>query len=38
MMKMEWVQLCGKSIRTIRNVKMNEKGIDVYYNYFEDNS
>ncbi len=36
MMDMEWINLCGKSIQTIHKVSMQEKGMNVCYNYFED--
>ena len=35
-MNFEIVQLYGKEIRMFRKVKMNEKGINFCYNYFED--
>ena len=36
MMDVEWVSLCGMKVPTIRKAKMNERGMDFYYNYFED--
>lgn len=36
MMNVEFVQLCGKSVETIRKAKMSESGMDFTYNYFED--
>ena len=38
MMDMDTVQLFGKNIETIHKAKMGPKGMNFYYNYFEDNS
>lgn len=36
MMDIEWIQLYGKEIPMLRKVRMQENGMDFYYNYFED--
>lgn len=36
MMQIEWINLYGKEIATLRKVTMDENGIDVFYNYLED--
>lgn len=36
MMELEWIQLYGKKIPMLCKVRMQEDGMDFYYNYFED--
>lgn len=36
MMEVQQIQLCGKHVRTLKKVSMGDKGMDFYYNYFED--